>query len=389
MTINDAVNAFCSFTTLEPTQKGILSGLTCGVKDLYDFKGHVTGYGNPDWLKTHAPAQANAEVVDDLLGAGIQCVGKTHTDEIAYSLMGVNAHYGTPVNIKAPERVPGGSSSGSAAATAAGLVDVGLGSDTGGSVRLPASFCGLFGMRTTHGRISLKGACPLAPSFDTVGWFTRDLETFAKVSEALGLNNAPKEITELLFPEDIWALADPAVAEALKPSLTQLEELYGPLKHISLTENGLGEWRQTFQTCQAHEIWECHGDWVSQNNPDFGPGIRERFDMASRISTETAQTAQNQRRLIREQMNVVLGQNKILVLPTSPSPAPLRDADAATLDDFRTRALNMLCVAGLCGLPQFNLPVADVDTAPIGLSLLGGQNMDETLLSVASKFYGT
>ena len=384
--MKDTVNAFVNFVSREPTNKGELSGLTCGVKDLYDFAGHVTGYGNPDWLKTHEPAPENAAAVNLLLDAGVRCVGKTHTDEIAYSLMGVNAHYGTPINTVAPERVPGGSSSGSAAATAAGLVDIGLGSDTGGSVRLPASFCGLYGMRTSHGRISLQGARPLAPSFDCVGWFTKNLKIFEKTTLVFGLEKKALQAVELLIPEDVWALTDIEVQNALKPILERFENLYGKAKPIMIAPDGLELWRKTFQIHQAYEIWQCHGKWIEQNNPDFGPGIKDRFEIARSITDEEFLHARDQRKAILKRMDEILTPDRVLIMPTSPGPAPRRDADPAALDDFRTRALEMLCIAGLAKLPQFNLPAASVQGAPTGLSLVGANNMDETLISLARRY---
>ncbi len=384
--MKDTVNAFVNFVSREPTNKGKLSGLTCGVKDLYDFASHVTGYGNPDWLKTHEPAPENAAAVNLLLDAGVRCVGKTHTDEIAYSLMGVNAHYGTPINTVAPERVPGGSSSGSAAATAAGLVDIGLGSDTGGSVRLPASFCGLYGMRTSHGRISLQGARPLAPSFDCVGWFTKNLKIFEKTALVFGLEKKAIQAVELLVPEDVWALADVEVQNALKPILERFENLYGKAKPIMIAPDGLELWRKTFQIHQAYEIWQCHGKWIEQNNPDFGPGIKDRFEIARSITDEEFLHARDRRKTILKRMDEILTPDRVLIMPTSPGPAPRRDADPAALDDFRTRALEMLCIAGLAKLPQFNLPAASVQGAPTGLSLVGANNMDETLISLARRY---
>jgi amidase len=179
----DKLGAFCRHTHAEMkgAPGGPLAGLTFGVKDIYDIAGHKSGFGNPDWLRTHDAAARTAPVVQQLLDTGADMVGKTHTDEITWSLNGENAHYGTPVNVNAPGRIPGGSSSGSAAAVAGGLCDFALGSDTGGSVRAPASFCGIYGIRPTHGRVSLEGACPLAPSFDTCGWFARSAEVLERV----------------------------------------------------------------------------------------------------------------------------------------------------------------------------------------------------------------
>src|SRR5438093_9304209 len=158
----DNLGAFCRHThvAVKGTGAGPLANLVFGLKDIYDVAGHKTGFGSPDWLATHSPAARTAPSVQVLLDAGADLVGKTHNDELTYSLTGENAHYGTPINVNAPGRIPGGSSSGSAAAVAGGLVDFAVGSDTGGSVRAPASFCGIYGIRPTHGRVSLEAHVP-------------------------------------------------------------------------------------------------------------------------------------------------------------------------------------------------------------------------------------
>src|SRR5215468_9137493 len=198
--VNDRLGAFCHHTHVEMNgaSHGPLLGLTFAVKDIYDIAGHRTGFGSPDWLRTHGLAARTAPVVQRLLDAGARLVGKTHTDELTWSLTGENAHYGAPVNVNAPGHITGGSSSGSASAAAAGVVDFAIGSDTGGSVRVPASFCGILGMRPTHGRIPLDGVCPLAPSLDTCGWFARDAGIFERVGRALLCDDAPAPRPERL-----------------------------------------------------------------------------------------------------------------------------------------------------------------------------------------------
>ena len=141
---------------------------------MYDIAGERTGCGSPEWLATHPPATRNCPPVQKILDAGATIIGKTVCDEFFYSVSGANAHYGTPVNARAPGRLPGGSSAGSAAACGAGLCDFALGSDTGGSVRVPASFNGIYGLRPTHERIEHSGVADMAPTFDVPGWFAGD-----------------------------------------------------------------------------------------------------------------------------------------------------------------------------------------------------------------------
>src|SRR3989442_143192 len=195
--------------------RGPLTGLTFAAKDLFDVAGHPTGGGNPDWARQHPVPTRHAWAVQRLLDAGATLIGKTVTDEVSLGILGENPFDGTPLNPKAPDRVPGGSSSGSASAVAQGLCDVALGTDTGGSVRVPASFCGLYGIRPTHGRLDLTGMMAQAPSSDTTGWFARDAKTFARVSEVMLGEPIPTSLpTRLVVAVDPFALPDSAAAPA-------------------------------------------------------------------------------------------------------------------------------------------------------------------------------
>ena len=380
--MEDTANAFQAIFEVEGAPDGALAGKTFGAKDLYDIDGHVTGYGNPEWAHSHRPAEGTAASVQALLDAGARLVGKTHTDELAYSLMGVNAHYGTPLNSADPRRVPGGSSSGSAAAVAAGLVEIGLGSDTGGSVRMPASFCGLWGIRTTFGQVSLEGAMPFTRSFDTVGWMTRSADLLDAAAAASGCPEGVA-LTRLVMPVDVWTRAAPECVAALAPLMNRLQEHLGPVEPVVLAPDGLGLWRDTFRVCQAGEIWACLGDWVTSHTPNFGPGIRERFAMAEAITSDEFASAEAAKTRIATRMHEVVTPETALVYPTSPAPAPFKSQNETSLDDFRQRALEMLCPAGLSGLPQLNVPGGVVDGGPVGLSLVGAAGQDRALISLA------
>ncbi|MEM1300062.1 MAG: amidase [Pseudomonadota bacterium] len=381
--MDDTANAFIEIFELEGAPDGPLAGLTFCAKDIYDVAGHQTGCGSPDWAASHPVATAHAPPVAALLNAGARLLGKTHTDEIAYSLMGVNAHYGTPINAAAPDRIPGGSSSGSVAAVAAGLVDIGLGSDTGGSVRMPASFCGVYGLRTTHGAVPIEGTMPLAPSLDTVGWFARSLELMDRGAEAFGLPPSEGAQPRLLLPVDAWALAEPETVAAVGPELARLETKFGPATPVILAPGGLHGWFEAFRVCQAAEVWQAHKDWVEAVKPNFGPGVADRFEMASKITADAWQAATAVRAEVRTRLSDLLADGQMIVLPTSPGPAPLREMDNAGLDDFRVRALHLLCAAGLAGYPQLSLPAGQVDSAPLGLSLIGAAGSDRALIAAA------
>jgi amidase len=384
----DTLGAFCRHThaTLRGAATGPLAGLSFAAKDIYDIAGHKTGFGSPDWLRTHAPATRTAPVVQALVDAGAVMAGKTQTDELTFSLNGENAHYGTPVNVSAPGRIPGGSSSGSASAVAGRLVDFALGSDTGGSVRAPASFCGIYGLRPTHGRISLEGACPLASTFDTAGWFAGDPEVMERVGAVL-FSEAAAELTpvQLLLAEDAFALAGADVRDALGEGIERLIATLGQARQVTVADEGLSRWLDVFRTLQGFEIWAQHGAWVSQTRPKLGPGVRQRVEWASTIAATDAAAARTKREEITASMDVLVGRDAVLALPTVPDIAPLLNSDPKATEDFRTRALTLLCIAGLARLPQINLPVGKLNGCPIGLSLIGPRGSDMTLLAIARR----
>ena len=382
----DTLNAFCRHThaAVRGSGRGPLAGLTFGVKDIYDIAGHKTGFGSPDWLRTHEAAARTAPVVQRLLDAGADALGKTQTDELTYSLQGENAHYGTPVNVNAPGRIPGGSSSGSAAAVAGGLCDFALGSDTGGSVRAPASFCGVYGIRPTHGRISLAGACPLAASFDTCGWFARDPGVLERVGHVLLADTAAETPRRLLMAQDAFALAGAEVRQALEPAMRRVQALLGEPQAVTVAEEGLSEWWfQLFRILQGAEVWAQHGTWVTRVQPELGPGVRQRIEWTATIDPGELPAAKAKREEIAQRMARLLGDGAVLMLPTLPGIAPPCNSAPAATEDLRARAMSLLCIAGLARLPQVTLPLARLDGCPLGLSLIGARGTDTMLLALA------
>jgi amidase len=384
----DTIGAFCRHTHVEVAGAagGPLAGLTCGIKDLYDIAGRQTGFGSPAWLETHAPAAATAPAVQRLLDTGAQIVGKTHTDEMAYSLNGENPHYGTPVNVIAPGRIPGGSSSGSAASVAAGLVDFALGSDTGGSVRAPASFCGIYGLRPTHGRIPLEGACALAWSFDVAGPLARDAAVLERVGRVLLRDDMPAaKAGALLYAEDAFALVDPAAKPQFEAAVARVTAVLGAPRNVTISSEGLPQWFQMFRKLQGAEAWAQHGAWITRVKPQFGPGVRERFEWAATLTAGEVAPLKEQREIVARRMADLLRDNAVLVLPTVHTIAPLRNTPPTDLDDFRSRAMSLLCIAGLARLPQISLPLAQFDGCPLGLSLVAARGNDTLLLDLARR----
>jgi len=369
----------------EPLAEGPLSGLSFAVKDLFDIAGTVTGYGHPDWARTHPPATATAPVVQTLLQAGARLAGKTKTVELAYGLTGENVWYGTPLNPSAPDRFPGGSSCGSAAAVAGGLVDFALGSDTGGSVRIPASYCGLFGFRPTHGAISLAGARPLAPSLDTAGWFARDAATFGRVGAVLLPEVAGSLAGPLLRVDEAWVNAQPAVAEALRPALARIEAALGRALSLNLVPEGLPELYEHFRCVQAEEAWVSLGGWVQQHHPRFGPGVSERFLAAKALEPARAQAGRGFRRRFAARVVPLLAGGAVLVQPTSPCPAPPLNASPLLQSMVREATIAVTAIAGFAGAPEVTLPLAEAEGAPVGLSLVAAPGRDRALLDLACR----
>jgi amidase len=381
----DEIGAFCRHThvAVKGAGAGPLAGLTFGAKDIFDIAGHRTGFGSPDWFATHTAAVRTAPTVQRLLDAGAEMIGKTHTDELTYSLNGENAHYGTPVNVNAAGRIPGGSSSGSAAAVAAGLCDFALGSDTGGSVRAPASYCGVYGIRPTHGRVSLEGACPLARSFDTAGWFARDAALLERVGRVLLGEERAGTPGRVLVAQDAFDLAGKAVTQALQPALDELGAVARETEAFTVAPEGLPQWFQVFRLLQGAEVWAQHGAWVNRVKPDLGPGVKQRIEWTSTINARDVGPAKAKREEIARRMNDALAGNAVLALPTVPGIALLRNAPPAETEDFRGRAMSLLCIAGLARLPQVSLPLARLDGCPLGLSLVAARGGDMMLLALA------
>jgi len=384
----DPLDAFCKDTEayLDGKPGGPLSGLTFAAKDIFDVAGHVTGGGNPDWKATHPAAEHNAWIVETLVNAGATMVGKTHTDELTRGILGENAHYGTPINSKAEGRVPGGSSSGSAAAVAGGLVDFALGSDTGGSVRIPASFCGLYGLRPTHGRIPLEGILMQAPSYDTIGWFARDAETYTRVAEVVFGNPVPDSSpSRIVIAEDAFEEADQEVSAVLLPIAEKLAGLAGSSEKVRLATNGLSEWASQQNILQSVEAWDSVKDWIDQVNPRFSFWVSERYNVA--ISLTDAQTSQAAvlKEQVRARMDEVFAGGGFVCLPTAVVPAPLRGLPASAKKEIQGRLSHLTCIGGTTGRPQLNLPLGEVNGLPVGISLMGNHGSDEELIGFARK----
>jgi amidase len=366
------------------SRTGPLAGLTAAVKDMYDIAGTRTGGGNPAWLAAQVPARVHAAAVKKILDAGATITGKTVCDEFFYSVAGANAHYGAPVNLRAPGRIPGGSSSGSAAAVAASACDFALGSDTGGSVRIPASFCGLYGLRPTHGRVDLVGAMAMAPSFDVGGFFANGPGILRRVGAVLlegGSVAAP--IATMIVAEDAFAQADALVAALGRDFLARAAGALPKPQARTVAPDGFDHWREAFRIVQAFETWGSFGDFITRAKPAIGPGIKERMEFAATVTAAQADASRKVVAAARDHLRALVPPGTIMALPTAPCIAPPLDLSGEELESFRVRVMRITCMAGLAGLPQINLPVGTVAGCPAGLSFIACPGGDEALLDLA------
>lgn len=385
----DTCNAFVpgEMITVKPHQEGRLSSLTFAVKELYDVKGFVTGAGNPHWKSTHPVAQTTAPAVEMLLNEGATLIGKTISDEMAFSLDGENFHYGTPINSKCPGRIPGGSSSGSAAAVAGGLVDFALGTDTAGSMRIPASYCGIYGFRPTHGAVSLQGVHPMAPSFDTAGWFTRTPEMLARVGSVLLGPEIPEfNASKLVIARDLFDTKDPVIAAKYDAFIRSLGSLNIEIAEIELGKPDFTIWIETLRNIQWWELNQAHGAWIFQNLDTFGAEIRGRLEKIASVTRNEMEEKRALRKQLISQIESVVAPGTLAVFPTASGIAPPK---GRSIDEARASRLNTMqrtCIAAVAGLPQVSMPLLEKDGCPLGISLLGARGQDGQLIAAARVF---
>jgi amidase len=372
---------------IEGRSSGPLAGLNFAAKDLFDVAGQPTGGGNQDWARWHPVPDKHAWAVQRLLDAGATLIGKTITDEVSLGILGENAFDGTPLNPKAPDRVPGGSSSGSASAVACGLCDTALGTDTGGSVRVPASFCGLYGIRPTHGRLPLDGMLPQAPSSDTTGWFARDAATFARVGGVMLGDDLPGELPKrLIIAIDAFGFADADVVAALRPMVSRLTRLIGLANEEVMAPQGLSVWARAQRTLQPAEAWQTFQPWIEAMNPRMAFVVARNLIAGSQISAAERAWANLMRREARARLMHLLADGAILCLPTTPFPAPEKGQAISALDGVRDRITCLTAHGGLTGAPQVSIPGATVNGLPVGLSIIGAHRQDAMLVAVAKAF---
>lgn len=358
---------------VRPLGAGPLAGETVAVKDLFAVRGHPIGAGNPAWLAQATAETEHAASVRTLLEAGAAVRGIARTDEFAYSLAGTNAHHGTPPNPRAPRRISGGSTSGPASAVSLGHATIALGTDTGGSIRVPAAYQGLFGMRPSHGAVPVAGLLPLAPSFDTVGWMTREAGLLARVGDVLLPPSEGSGFGKVVVVPELLALAEPGVGSAVGVAARSLGA-----REESWDLRDLTEWRDAFRVLQAAEAWASHGGWLRDRLHTLGPDVRGRFETAATITAQEADAARDRVIRARAAIREFVG-DRVVVLPSASSVAPLAGEDVGAARDA---TMLLTCLAGLGGLPAVSLPVTTTDGLPAGACLLAAPGRDRDLLDL-------
>jgi amidase len=366
---------------------GPLAGLRIVVKDVIDVVGAVTGGGNPDWAAGHEPAAASAAAVTLLTDAGASLGAKGQCAELAFSLSGDNVHYGMPRNPAAPDRDPGGSTSGPASAVAGGICDLGLGTDTLGSVRVPASYCGLYGFRPTHARIPVEGVMPLAQSFDTVGLLAREPELLERAAGLLlGREGKAAPPERLLLSPILFSVAEPDLAEAARATAQELATRLGAavaetelLDRVPSPAEGMA----AFNVLQGVQVWRNYGEWVESARPSLGADISARLERAAGFDQDDVANAEPVARAVAAAV-AELEPNEVLVLPTTGTPAPHRDADPDERERARVSAGQLTSIATLAGAPAISMPLLSIRGLPVGLSLVGVPGADLSLLATAN-----
>jgi amidase len=397
VTIEDS-RAFIETFERDPYQKGDLDGLTFAVKDCIDVAGSVTGCGNVFWKETHKPAVVNAICVDQLLSHGAKCIGKVATDEFTFGLEGENPHYGTPLNPRAPDRVPGGSSSGSASAVACGLVDFSIGTDSGGSIRIPASNCGVFGFRPSFGAIPTAGVMPLSPSYDTVGVIARNYDILNRAASVLLCSDTPLdvEIDHIYLIKEVLELTEKPILQAFESSIEKLKLNYpNKIKQVSLhnlveefSPLPLHQWLEIFTFTQSPEVWSTQGSFIKEIYEKLGNRVKSNYDFVKIVDRTHVGKYFARREWYFELMSTFLKPGDLLCFPTTPMFAPLKDSldDNQYADKYYSKVLSITSIAGICRLPEITVPMKEVEGVPIGLSFAAAHRQDAFLLWAVSQF---
>lgn len=386
----DALQAFVrdNHIAIAGREEGPLSKYVFGAKDVFKVKGSTWGNGHPDWLRYSPPDDFTASAIVTLLESGADLVGKTICDELCYSISGENWHYGSPLNPADTRRLTGGSSSGSCSATAGGLVDFAIGSDCLGSVRVPAAYNGVIGMRPSLGRIQNDGEAPYCKSMDVLGYVASQKQVFRDVSQVL-LGEDPKAmpLKTLYVIDDAFEAVDASVRDAFQETIETIGRQLGKVEHITIAEEGLEYWvKEVFQIVQGYEVWDSYGGFVNKYRPRLSPGPKDRLEVASKITREAYLKAKEKQEEFRQRIEKLLSDGAVLIEPTASSVAPLKSTSLEEINRLRAQSSHLLCISALAGIPQITLPLLEQDHVPLGVTLMSAKNTDRTLIDFALQF---
>jgi amidase len=373
---------------LPATSSGPLTGVTLAVKDMLAIEGHVSSFGHARWRDTHLPWKYTAPVLVRLLAAGASVAGLAKLDQLAWSIIGNVGEGVPPLNSAYPDRFTCGSSSGPAAAVAAGLADIGIGTDTGGSVRAPAAACGLYGLRPTHGLVSAEGVLPLAPSFDTVGVLARELDLLGSALGAMTNVRAADRAVRVVLPAGLPSRVGQATAGAARAVAARLAEGAGcELAEEDLAGQFNDDVADLFARVQARQVWTVHGPWLAANSEALAPDVAGRARRGQELSAVPDEERTADERAWQEYTDALaerLPAGTVVVLPVLPDLPPLRTASADELRDFRLGAFVYTTPASLSGRPELVIPIQHLATGKrLGIGILGAAGADAELIRLA------
>ncbi|KAG2250391.1 hypothetical protein Bca52824_080527 [Brassica carinata] len=373
-----------------------LTALSFALSDLFDVKGYVSGFGHPDWIRTHEAAASTSPVVSVLVEGGATCVGKTVVGEFAFSISGETKHYDTPTNPAAPAHIPGGACSGAAVAVSANLVDFSLGIDTVGGVRAAAGYCGVLGFRSSQGIVSNAGIIPVSSSLDAVGWFARDPNTLRRVGHViLQLPfEAQRNPRQIILADDYLQFSKVLVDRIKQVVIKSAEKLFGrqALKHENLEkylEAKVPSLKEFCRESQWHEFLQNHGDWINTVNPSIDPAVYSQLCKTPELTDEEIENLNAVRNQMRVAIGSLLKDDGILVIPTMPSVPPKLGSKEIMSEDYQNRASSLLCVASISGCCQVTVPLGKHDKCPVSVSLIARHGGDRFLLDTVQKMYAS
>ncbi len=373
---------------IEGAPEGVLRNKTFVVKDLIDVQGTITGGGSPAWSAKQIPAATNAALVDMLLGAGAHLKGKACTDELAMSLDGINPFYGTPLNSQLPDRIPGGSSSGSTSAVAGRVVDFGIGTDTVGSVRVPASYCGIFGFRPSHGAVDVKGVMPLGPSFDTVGWLAREPELLRSVGEVLlqaQKKTTNAKITTVLVARSLFRTMSNDVSDAMLRAGDRIASQFENVREIEICQSTLEACAATFGIVRAAEAWRVYAGWIENDDPELSATLAQRIALGKTIDASQEALGRELMKAIADYFDRLIPEDAAIVLPTAWGMPPGKTASKDLLIENRRKNILLTAMSVVAGLPQASIPMEIAPGVRLGVSLMAKRHADKRLLDAVSQ----